>query len=155
MPPQLVAAIVIASTAVQVDESNQQAKLQRKAGKVKANLGAAERLTAKRKAFREARVRRAQIINQGAAEGSLGSSGDIGGLGSVQTQLGSITGAFNQGAEANATLAGVSKGLSKSAGKSGIASGIGSLATSLFAINNPTGNTGGVTTPEADLTGIG
>ena len=149
------AIIGLIGTAVSVDASNKQNKLQREAGKVKANLGAADRLTAKRKAFREARVRRAQIINQGASEGSLGSSGDIGGLGSVQTQLGSVTGAFNQGSAASKTLSGISSGLGSAAAQGAIGQGISSLSSSLFSLQTPTGNTGGVTTPEADLTGIG
>ena len=93
-----------------------------------------------RAAIRQARVARAAIINTGANSGTSGSSGVLGGAGSVQAQLGSNLGYFGAMGELNTgvfqTQVGEAEALSSATQSQASAAGwgaLGQLGGSIFA----------------------
>lgn len=91
--------IAAAGTAYSVYQGRQAAKAQRRAAQVQRKQRQAEEARARRQQIAEARRKRAAVINATAAGGLRGSSGEAGGLGSLQTSLGGNLGFMEQSSQ--------------------------------------------------------
>ncbi|MCA1807574.1 MAG: hypothetical protein LC687_06985 [Actinobacteria bacterium] len=88
--------IAAAGTAYSVHQGRKAAKAQKRAGEVQRKQRLAEEARARRQQLSEARRKRAAVINATSAGGLQGSSGEVGGLGSLQANLGGNLGFMEQ-----------------------------------------------------------
>lgn len=84
----ILGAIAAAGTAYSVYQGRQAAKAQKRARGVQKEQRQAEEARARRAQIAEARRKRAMVVNTSGAGGTLDSSGAIGGLGNLQSELG-------------------------------------------------------------------
>lgn len=81
-------AVSAATTISQASQARKAARAQREAGEINAAGQAIEDRTARRRALRESRIRRAIIENSAAQSGALGSSGLIGATSALESNTG-------------------------------------------------------------------
>lgn len=93
----LMLAVSAASAINTVRNQRTEASAQREAGKINTATGEAENIAARRRAAREARIRRGRLRAAAANSGTTGSSGELGASGALTSNLGGAVAAQRSG----------------------------------------------------------
>jgi hypothetical protein len=88
----------------QAAATERQAEAQRKQAEIAQRKADMDNARATRAAIRQSRIARASVMNTGANAGTFNSSGVLGGVGSIGSQLGSNMGYFTGQQDANAQI---------------------------------------------------
>lgn len=128
----VLAGIAVAGAAYSGYSSYKQAKAQKKASKVEQKMANEQAARSRREEIRRARIARAQSINYGEQVGAGGSSGLLGGIGGIGSQMGSNVGysLYTQGL-GNKRF-GYLQNAATWGSRGAIAGGVSSLATTAF-----------------------
>lgn len=121
-------AVGAVGTVATINASNQAAKAQKEARNIQTAQQKTEAANSRRQAIREDRIRRARILAAAENTGTGASSGSVGAVGALDTNLSGLLGASLGESKANA---GISKQLQKSANAEQFASNVGAITNLL------------------------
>lgn len=144
------AAIAIGSAYVQNEQQRKAAGEQKDARKEQQAMNAAQAAQERRQQIREERIRRARILQASENTGVTASSGEIGSVGGMATQLQSNVG-FNRGMQRSAdAISNFQQNAQDAMDRAAMAQQIGQLGQSIFGAMGSFGNT--PTTPQQPST---
>lgn len=129
------AAIAAVATVYSVDQQRKAQKAQRKSEKLQQRRADAQAARDRRSTIRQARVRRAQILNESAQTGAAGSSSESGAIGSLQGQLGSQLGASFQNQALSGQISRQNIKASRYGGNASMGMSVAGLATNFITPN--------------------
>lgn len=121
-------AIGAVGTVATINASNQAAKAQKEARNIQTAQQKNEAAVSRRQAIREDRIRRARILAAAENSGTGASSGSVGAIGALDTNLSGLLGASLGQSKANA---GINKQLQKGADAEQFAANVGAVTTLL------------------------
>lgn len=130
--PLLLKAFAVAATVASVSEQRQAGKAQRRGQKLAQRRADIQASRERREQVRQARIKRAEILQESANTGAAGSSSEAGAIGSLQAQLGERlgTGLLFQDISQGQSRANISA--SRSGTRANIFGTAGNLATSFI-----------------------
>lgn len=129
----IVGALVGGSSVLSFNQNRKAAKSQNKANAIQQEIANNQAAAERRRQVREARILRGRIVNQSAATGGMGSSGEASAIGGASSQLGFNLGqSFVTQALSGATTSALNKAASRRMQASALGA-LGQVATSFVA----------------------
>lgn len=140
----VLAAVALTSTVASIDQQRKAAKAQGKARNEEKARNTAQQMAERRQQVREERIKRARVMQAAENTGTAGSSGELGAVSSIGTQLGANLG-FNQSMiESGNRISGYAQQAADAQGKASMfnavasmSGNIGTIGGSIFSPDKP------------------
>lgn len=130
----IVAAASLTLTAASIKQQGKAAKAQKKIQNEEKARNTAQQMAERRQQVREERIKRARVMQASENTGTAGSSGELGAVSSIGTQLGANLG-FNQSMiESGNRISGYTQQAADAQGKASMFNAVGSMAGNVGSI---------------------